>query len=326
LFLESKDPPFMTKLFLVLALLFTTCLSAQSEEEVDSVQKLFKARDYTWVDFDNNIFKMRKHFSSKWGLFSWNIEGLQLLPMEYDSVSFMVEYEPFSIVKRKGLYGIFLLPFEVQDAAERVSCIYEELQKVEDHAHDSEPFLLAKKNGKWGQIDWFNEFEIIPFIYSSAQAVPLQKIDTWATELIQVARRELQADLVFLDQGNGDGVFKARSMKTQKWGMYQGLDEIRTLIPAQYDSLDFFNWNYPFTGVYKEGKVGIYTSAWSVDSAHETVPCEYDDYKIIEGNRSYFLAVMKDDKWSWIDWREGKLIGTWVDQVGALKFREDDAW
>jgi len=304
----------------------STCLSAQSENEIDSVQKLFKARDYTWVDFDNNIFKMRKAFSSKWGLYSWNIEGLQLLPLKYDSVSFMVEYEPFSIVKRKGKYGIYLLPFEVTDAAERINCIYEELRKVEKEAHDMQPLLLAKKNGKWGQIDWLDEFEIIPFIYEDAAQVPLQNIDSWANELIKSARGNLSVDLVFLDQGNGDGVFKARDKNTKKWGMYQGIDNFDTLIPAQYDSLDFFGWNRPFTGVYNNGKVGIYTSAWSVDSAHETVPCQYEDYKIIEGNRSYFLAVMKDDKWSWIDWREGKLIGKWVNELSELKFREDDAW
>ncbi len=316
----------MTKFFLALALLFTTCLSAQSENDIDSVQKLFKARDYTWVDFDNNIFKMRKAFSSKWGLFSWNDEGLVLLPMEYDSVSFMVDYEPFSIVKRKGKYGIYLLPYEIHDAAERINCTYDELKKVETQAHDSDPILLAKKNGKWGQIDWLDEFPIIPFIYESAKEVPWQNIDSWANGLIKNARENLGADLVFLDQGNGDGVITARDKSTKMWGMYQGWETFDTIIPAQYDSIDFFGWNLPFTGVYKNGKVGIYTSAWSMDSASQTVPCQYTDYKIIEGNRSYFLALKKDEKWAWMDWREGLLIGPWVDSIKDLKFREDDAW
>jgi hypothetical protein len=316
----------MIKLFLALGLLISASLSAQSKEEIDSVQKLFKARDYTWVDYDNNIFKMRKAFSSKWGLFSWNIDENQLLPMEYDSVSFMADYEPFSIVKRKGKYGIFLLPFEIPDAAKRVNCIYDELRKVEEETHDSQPLLLAKKEGKWGQIDWLDEFEILPFIYPSAQAVPLQYIDSWANSIIKASREKLNSDLVFLDAGNGDGVFKARNIDSQKWGMYQYLDEIKTLIPASYDSIDFFSWNRPFTGVYNNGKVGIYTSAWSVENAQETVPCIYDDFKIIEGNRDYFLAVMQKGKWSWMDWREGKLIGAWVNEMKDLKFREDDAW
>lgn len=316
----------MTKFFLALALFSSACLSAQSENEIDSVQKLFKARDYTWVDFDNNIFKMRKAFSSKWGLFCWDVEGLQLLPMDYDSVSFMVDYEPFSIVKRKGRYGIFLLPFEVQGAAERVNCVYERLRKVEEYAHSSEPQVLAKKNGKWGQIDWFTEFEIIPFTYASAQAVPLQKIDSWATELIKAARLELQADLVFLDQGNGDGLFKARNAQTKKWGMYQGFDPVKMLIPADYDSLDFFGWNHPFTGVYHNGKVGFYTSAWSYDDAAQVVPCEYDSYRIFEGTRDYYLAVERDGKWCWLNWRENTLKGTWCDDIDKLRNPEDDSW
>jgi len=316
----------MKKFFFPLLILISASLSAQSESEIDSIQKVFKARDYTWVDEENKIFKMRKAFSAKWGLFSWNISEKQLLPMVYDSVSFMTDYEPFSIVKRKGKYGIYLLPFEITDAAQGINCIYDELRKVEEEPHDSQPLLLAKKDGKWGQIDWLDEFPIIPFIYASAQAVPLQNVDSWASEMIKGVREKLKADLVFLDNGNGDGVLKVRISASKKWGLYQYMDEIKTLIPAEYDSLDFFGWNNPFTGVYKNGKVGIYTSARSFEDARETVPCQYDNYKIIAGNRDYFLAVQLNEKWSWMDWREGKLIGTWVNHIKDLKYREDDAW
>jgi hypothetical protein len=316
----------MKQFIALLLLIFSTALFAQSTAETDSLEKLYSAKDYTWVDEGNNIFKMRKRFSSKWGLFSRDADVQQLLPMEYDSVSFMTDYEPFSIVKRKGKYGIFLLPYEISDAAERVNCIYDKLQKVEAEPHDSQALLLAKKEGKWGQIDWLDEFEIVPFIYPSAQAVPVQYLASWAHSIIKASRAKLNADLVFLDAGNGDGVFKARNIDSQKWGMYQYLDEIKTLIPSIYDSIDFFSWNNPFTGVYNKGKVGIYTSAWSVDNAQETIPCEYDGYRVIEGNRDLFLAVQLNNQWTWIDWRSGALIGSWVASIEELEYREDDAW
>ena len=125
------------------------------------------------------------------------------------------------------------------------------------------------------------------------------------------------------DKNNGDGVFVAKNIETKKWGMYQTWSEadIKEMIPPQYDSIDFFGFNAKLTGVWNNGKVGIYQSPWSFgeEDAKQTVECLYDGYKIFEvektvsdglgSYRKYFdyVAVKKDSLWAWIDWMTGEL-------------------
>lgn len=299
-----------------LSLLFLLALSStawtQTEQEIDSVQKLFGARDYTWVQEENNIFKMRKRWTKKWGLFSWNVEELQLLPIEYDSVSFMSDMEPFSIVKKDGKYGRYLLPFEVMDAHEKVHCIYDKLQLVENGNSSSGYHLLARKDGKWALLDWFDEFEITPYEYLKPEDVPLIDLDEWTKSMVQEMRDSLGVDIVEKDYNNGDGVTRARHRLTKKWGMYQ-MNTV--LIEPRYDSLYFFKWNGLVTPVFNNGKVGFHTSPWSYDEAKETIPCIYDDYEFVvkEDGGVRYLAVKKEGKWAWIDWLSGKLKSEWYE-------------
>lgn len=303
----------MKPVLLFLAMVSYLGIQAQTKSEIDSVQKLYGARDYTWVQEENNIFKMRKRWTKKWGLFSWNVEELQLLPMEYDSVSFMSDMEPFSIVKKEGKYGRYLLPFEVMDAHEKVHCVYDKLKLVENGNSSSGYHLLAQKDGKWALLDWFDEFEITPYEYERASDVPLFEISEWSKSMIQELRDSFGVDIVEMDYNNGDGVCRARSKETKKWGMYQ----MNTLlIPAEYDSIYFYQWNGLVTPVFQKGKVGFYTSPWSYgEDAKESIPCLYDDYEFVvkEDGGIRYLAVQKEGKWAWIDWLSGKLKSEWYE-------------
>ncbi len=125
------------------------------------------------------------------------------------------------------------------------------------------------------------------------------------------------------DTTNEDAVFIAKNKLTNKWGMYQGYanHDIKELIPPAYDSIDFFGYNAKLTGVWLDGKVGLYTSPWTYGSkkAKQTVECLYDGYKIFQVEKtvndglstyqSYvdYVAVKKEGLWAWIDWMTGEL-------------------
>lgn len=124
------------------------------------------------------------------------------------------------------------------------------------------------------------------------------------------------------DPNNGDGVLIGKDRRSKKWGMYQVYSETEweNLIPAVYDSLDFLEFNGLFTGVWSEGKVGIYLSPWSSDTAYQSVPCTFDAYKKYtvewlrhsDGGYSYpidlpYVAVQRNGLWAWIDWYTGEI-------------------
>jgi len=121
--------------------------------------------------------------------------------------------------------------------------------------------------------------------------------------------RKFKADTLVLDEQNGDGAFKLRHKRSQKWGLYQWLYRglmTRELIPMTYDSLEFIGINRPFTIVYQKGKHGVYLSGWNFENARESVPCIYEDSKIfIDGNRTC-LAVKEAGDWFWINWETGQ--------------------
>ena len=149
----------------------------------------------------------------------------------------------------------------------------------------------------------------IPY-YSTAQSFPEKEII-----------KKLGAQKIDMDQGNGDGVFRAQSRKTKKWGMYQWMFEgtdVKKLIPMEFDSVRNFPFNGAFTAVYNNGKVGIYLCEWSYgEDAKQTVDCKYDDYRRInveqdEYRSQLYLAVKKDGKWAWIDWLTGEVKSEFI--------------
>lgn len=133
--------------------------------------------------------------------------------------------------------------------------------------------------------------------------------------------KKIHASNYKADAVNEDGVFVAQHSKTKKWGMFQAFSEseIIELIPMNYDSVDYFGFNAKLTGVWVNGKVGIYISPWTYGEGKQTVECLYEDYKIYDiekqvqdgygSYRKYFtyVAVKKNGLWAWIDWMSGEL-------------------
>jgi hypothetical protein len=134
-------------------------------------------------------------------------------------------------------------------------------------------------------------------------------------------KKKLKAAYIIGDPVNEDGVFIARLKKTNTCGMYQCTDgkKIQCLIPPLFDSVDFFRFNGVVTGVWLNGKVGLYLSPWTSDSAHLAVPCLYDAYKLIRVIKKQgddvdyytteltYVAVKKNGLWAWIDYTNGEL-------------------
>ena len=148
--------------------------------------------------------------------------------------------------------------------------------------------------------------------------------------------KKLNASKIKMDNGNGDGVFRAKSKKTKKWGMYQWMfegTEVNELIPMKYDEIKDFPFNGSFTAVYNDEKVGIYLCKWSYgDKAKQTVACKYEDYKRIKvktseySSRALYLAMKKDGKWGYVDWitgeEESEFIYNTVDDMPSPNFEQ----
>lgn len=150
-------------------------------------------------------------------------------------------------------------------------------------------------------------------------------------ELLQ----KLDADLIELDKGNGDGTFSVRHRTTKKWGMYQlSYDKSMPveMIPKQYDSIDNFGLNAKFTTVYNNGKKGIYLCYFDYEKdAKQTVPCIYEAFKKMiipySGDERFppisyteeYLAAKKNGKWGWVNWFTGEVQSEFIyDSVDEL--------
>jgi hypothetical protein len=225
---------------------------------------------------------------------------------KFDSIGWFKNMQPFTIVKIKKKYGILLNPYEIHNADERVNCIYDaiKIKKV-----DGRFYALIKQNEKWGLVDWFEDVVLVDPTFDNPEDVPLVWIEEWAKDMFVANKKKLKADMLVFDEGNGDGVFKARNKATKKWGMYQSTQEnhITTLIPAVYDSISNFGYNSKYTAVYNEGKVGMYLSYWSYhEQAKQTVPCIYESYKMFTVDGVSKLAMKKEGKWGWVNWLTGE--------------------
>lgn len=175
--------------------------------------------------------------------------------------------------------------------------------------------MIAKKDGKWGMLDFKETSVIHDFIYQTADEVPLTYMSKQEIERENQIKKTLKADLLISDHYNEDGVMLARNKKSQKWGMVMVLEpnEIDIIIPFEYDSIDFYK-NELLTGVYNGGKVGIYLPPWSFEKGRQSVPCLYDDYRIVQfsGLRNPYLLVKKNGLWAFIDWNTGELKSEFV--------------
>jgi hypothetical protein len=301
-------------IFFIVILLFSLNVKAQDVSDKQILKKI-KGKKIEWIPNENGFAKVLMKSTKKWGIYHIDaykdfeeeiIDFDMVIEPKFDSIGWFKNMEPFTIVKIKKKYGILLNPYEIHDAAERANCIYDavKLKEVEGRF-----YALIKQNEKWGLVDWFEDVVLVDPTFDSPEDVPLVWIEGWAKDMFVSSKKKLKADILIFDEGNGDGVFKARNKATKKWGMYQSLDSdnLTTLIPAKYDDIHFFPSKAKYTAVYNEGKVGMYLSYWSYrDKAKQTVPCDYEDYKRFTADGVPKLAVKKDGKWGWINWLTGE--------------------
>lgn len=295
---------YMSNKFLIALLglcLVGNSVLAQDYDEKTLLKK-WKGKEIKYYKSDYaEWYQIRK--KKKWGLYNFDDE---IIPPLYDSIGWFENLDPYIIVKDNKKYGIFLNPFEISDALDRLKIDYDQIKTI---IHEGEYYTIAKKGSKWGLIDWFEGSIIIPFDYEYLDdLVPLVTLSPWQLGVINSATKELEADKVEFDYNNGDGVIRARNRDSKHWGMYQNMgDSFTELIPMEYDSLNFFSWNGKFTAVYKDGKTGFYLTQWVYeDNAKQSVPCIYGAYKKINYNNNTYLAVQKSGKWGWVDWFTGE--------------------
>ena len=138
--------------------------------------------------------------------------------------------------------------------------------------------------------------------------------------LSKKVRKLLNAKEIVWDDHNGDGVLKAKSKKTGRWGMYQyHYDDRRpkTLVSASYDSLGFYSHSQMFTIVKKKGKYGILGSPWNDARARLNIRCKYKNIKYT--NASNIVAVQSGNKWAYFNASNGDTLMPFVfDNYGQL--------
>lgn len=298
----------MKNTLLLLAFTLTTIYCFSQELPMKAIQKQLTGKNITVLDTEEDIFKIQHRRTKKWGVFYWDVteeKTKEIIPFALDSVGWFKDLEPYIVVKNENKYGVFLNPVEIENAFEKVDFQYDQIKTIQK---EGVYYALVVKDNLWGLIDWFNGFTIIPCIYKTAKEVPLIQVESWQVPTMEKALKELEADLVFFDQNNGDGTFIARHKTTKKWGMYQDFgDRFDEMILMKYDRINTIPYNGSFTTVYNHGKVGVYLSKWLYnESAKETVACIYQDYKRIQKEGETYLAVQKDTKWGWIDWLTGE--------------------
>lgn len=309
--------------FTTLCLLITSLGYTQQLPDKE-ICKLMKAKNITWVEsFGEPMALLQLKKGKKWGMYrietssydeNWTKKDFsfeEIIPAKFDSIGLFDEYDQFTIVKNEDKYGLFLNPFEIRDADKKATCKYDAIKIITDSISlNMDKCVLVKQNNRWGLIDWFSDYVIVPITYANAEDVPLTYMETWEVDELKHIRRKLKLSLVEFDKGNGDGVFKGQN-RQGKWGMYQGYEgNYKELIPAIYDNIEFFGFNGNFTLVYQNNKLGIYLSPWSYDDAKQTIPCTYDAYKThtvhrFNGSSSTYLALQKDGKWGWVNWLTG---------------------
>ena len=307
----------MYKNMVIFIVTFSLCFNATKAQNISDKQilKHIKGKKIEWITGESNLAKVKMKSTKKWGVYNIDayydldeavIDFDEVVAPKFDSISWFKNMEPFTVVKIKKKYGILLNPYEIHDAAERVNCIYDAIKLKEV---DGRYYALIKQNEKWGLVDWFEDVVLVDPTFDNPEDVPLVWIEGWAKDMFVASKKKLKADILIFDESNGDGVFKARNKATKKWGMYQSLGEndIKTLIPAKYDSIQFFGYNSNYTAVYNKGKVGMYLSYWSYnDNTKLSVPCIYEDYKNFDADGVLKLAMKKDGKWGWVNWLTGK--------------------
>lgn len=217
----------------------------------------------------------------------------------YDSIGFpfySVGERLLIAVKNKGYYG--LIDF---DSKKNPKPAYDQIRsfKSSSISYDSIDIFLGKKEGKWGQF-WM-EYEVVPFIYSSWQEVPFLAADEYVYEAIAEIRKKNNLDKLEV-VGDYGYTLKGRDAKTGKWGVFEGEGSYYyPVVPTVYDSVRYHP-ELQLCEVWNNGKVGYYEYDLIIA---ETV---FDDLEFV--NLDYFTAaaLKRDGLWQFYDLYEQTLI------------------
>lgn len=252
------------------------------------------------VIFDSGFstgFKLKKE--AGWFLY---IDGRQINTGAFDYLGpFGEHFYEYARAERKGKWGFINYKGEGHMR-------YDALKFI-DQGYGQEPIVLAKSWGHWGQIVPGYPLPVLPFIYDRPGDVPAILEPGYYLETFDELRELVPVDLILPDPNNGDGIYKVRDKNSKQWGMFQFISSgIDTLVPALYDSLEFYAFNGVLTPVWLDGKVGFY----GFSERDQLLACAYDDFKVVKYRRSIHspayihLLVKKEDHWGYVDFPSGE--------------------
>jgi len=130
----------------------------------------------------DGVVKVRNKTTKKWGMYQiYSLdEIIELIPTEYDSVDFFGFNAFYTKVYKKGKAGIYLCQWSYGDKAKQtIKCEYQDFKTIlidtdvegGDYSF-SVNYIAAKKNNKWGWINFMTGEEKSEFIYDTTEALP----------------------------------------------------------------------------------------------------------------------------------------------------------
>ncbi len=281
-------------------------------EKIEWLKKDYKTDMVTCFDWET--YSIQNNKTKKWGLYYM---GKLVLSMKYDSLK---HYSFGLALYSKGKLGVYFF----EQKKQTIGCEFDNFvfrKYTENCSEDivesdvDQPLycngaIALMKNGKAAWINSKTGNALNEFIYSGNDLPEISIILNWQKKINkEKAKRNLNLIKIIRGAAGEDGVYLGRNKVNNKWGVFQGNDE---LIPALYDSIGPLGYNPSFITVYLNGKAGIYM--WR---KKETVACMYDKIKYITftgfiscGNTDeyyecFMTGAQKGNKWAWINPRNG---------------------
>lgn len=264
--------------------------------------KSFKKKDYPAPYEDLKPFEsemlygyIRTQKNGRWGIIYYQYSKFDAESISHDKAKNKLKVEYGS--ETKGFDLPQPIPFN-----RAIDLDYDQGKRVPCFNH----LMYVSKEGKWGLYDANKKQLTVGYNHTKIDDVPL------------IFDESGFVDKLINDPVNQDGLFIARNKKTKQWGYFQ-MSYDQVLIPMEYDSIQFFNFNQPFTIVMNDGKYGIFSFGLPGELL---VECIYNDCKYFtEGQgvyKKYLIAVKKDNQWMWLDWYNGKILSDGYPSVDQL--------
>lgn len=256
------------------------------------------------LEVTDGIYKTRSKITKKWGMYQFYAGITPLIPMVYDSCGFL--RGPFTLVWNNGKVGTYLSKWEFDNHKQTVSCEYEDgWIKNSDGAY----YFMAKKNGKWGIVNWKSGDNEVDFLYASVEEVPLVPIETPAS-----IREDLES--VEADKTTPEAVRVSRSLfPVVKYGKYGYMDSTgRLVIARHFDAAGEFSeglapvkvgnkWGY----IDKMGTMKIEPSFYDANEFHNGIASVKDGYNKGYINKSGVFILATSHQWLY-DFEEERLL------------------